>query len=226
MTEPVKPFTPIQYIMGHVQFYGLDFIVDERVLIPRPETEILVDVAVDIIRGFSVKGGTPRILDLCTGSGNIAIALTKNIPDCKMVASDISGEALDVARMNAERHGVSDRVKLVKSDLFDDVDGTFDVIVCNPPYVERPEFAVIQKEVLKEPRIAFDGGEDGLDFYRKIIPAAMKFLAPGGCIIFEIGFGQRKAICDIIEKGGHLKVMRVEIDHNEIDRIVEAQWIS
>lgn len=224
--ENIKPHTPIQYIMGHSEFCGLDFLVDERVLIPRPETEILVDVASDIIQGLKVRGKDLRILDLGTGSGCIAIALTKRIPDCKIIASDVSAEALEVARVNAERLGAGGRIEFITSDLFSDIKGKFDCIVSNPPYVARGEFESLQKEVLKEPRVAFDGGEDGLDFYRKIISESTKYLKEGASLIFEIGYGQRREICAIVEKTGVLKVTRVEIDHNEIDRIVAAKWTN
>ncbi len=219
----IKPHTPVQYVMGHVQFCDLDLLVDERVLIPRPETEILVDIASDIIKGAGIPASKARILDLGTGSGNIAIALTKKIPDCKIIASDISGGALEVAKLNAGRNGVSDRIEFIKSDLFASLDGKFDIIVSNPPYISRPEFESLQKEVLMEPHVALDGGSDGLDFYRKIISEAAKRLTSGGYIIFEIGFAQKKLICRIIEKESVLKVMRVEIDHNEIERIVAAR---
>jgi release factor glutamine methyltransferase len=219
--------------MGQTHFYGLDFLVDERVLIPRQETEILVDVVIDMIKGAGDRGSgigknecEMNILDMGTGSGNIAISLTKNIPECRIVASDVSQEALDVAKMNADRMGVSDRVDFVKSDLFCDIKGLFDMIVSNPPYISRPEIRTLAKEVLMEPKVALDGGNDGLDFYRKIISSGIKYLKPGGYFVFEIGFGQRKEICDLIEKDGILKVVKVTIDHNEIDRIVAAKWIN
>ena len=229
MTGSVKPFTPIQYVMGHTEFHGLDFLVDERVLIPRPETEILVDAVVDIIKGARGQGQGSRemrILDLGTGSGNIAIALTKSTPDCRIIASDISEGALEVARLNARRHGVADRIEFVVSDLFDNIKDVFDVIVSNPPYIARPEFETLQQEVLMEPRVALDGGSDGLDFYKKIIAAGTKHMKPGSHIIFEIGYGQRKGICDIIENAAFLKVIKVTIDFNEIDRIIAAKWTN
>ncbi len=223
MINSIKPYTPIQYIMGHAEFCGMDLIVNEDVMIPRPETEILVDVAADIIRD---TGNGLRVLDLCTGSGCIAIALTKSLPDCRIFASDISEGALEVARLNAGRQNVSDRISFIKSDLFCNIKGLFDIIVSNPPYVARPEFATLQKEVLMEPKVAFDGGDDGLDFYRKIISDSRKFLKPGGYLLFEIGFGQRSAICAIIEKNRTFKVTQVRIDHNEIDRIIAARLID
>ena len=177
MTNTVKPHTPLQYIIGKEKFFGLDFIVNEDVFIPRPETEILVNTVLDTIDtirntlNHSLRSGsgqardTIRILDLCTGTGNIAISLTKNTRNCKISASDISEKALDVARENARINGVHDLVDFVKSDLFSDISGKFDIIVSNPPYIARYEFKTLQKEVLREPVLALDVGEDGLDFY-------------------------------------------------------------
>ncbi|MDD5423575.1 MAG: peptide chain release factor N(5)-glutamine methyltransferase, partial [Candidatus Omnitrophica bacterium] len=127
----IAPHTPVQYIIGTTEFCGLDITVNEDVLIPRPETELLVAAVAKRAMGRVPNSGSLRILDLCTGSGNIAIALTKSIPDCKIVASDISEAALSVARRNAGKHGVADRIDLVKSDLFRSVRGMFDIIVSN-----------------------------------------------------------------------------------------------
>ena len=213
--------------MGKAEFCGLDFTVNENVLIPRPETEILVDTVVEMV---SRLAGLPvsrlKILDLGTGCGNIAISLTKKIPDFKIIASDISAAALEVAKINARRHGVYDRIEFIESDLFDRIEGEFDIIVSNPPYVARSEFETLQKEVLMEPRVAIDGGGDGLDFYRRIIPAAAGRLNAGGHLAMEIGYGQRQAITKIVEGIGDLKLLEVNIDRNNIDRIIVAKWIN
>ena len=224
--KTIEPFTPLQYIIGNTKFYDLDFVVDERVFIPRPETELLVRKTIDVAYSLQLTAFSLRILDLCTGSGNIAIALTKNIAGCKMVASDISDDALRVARQNAESHGASDRIEFVKSDLFQNIAGEFDIIATNPPYKAKSELSGLQKEVLAEPRIAIDGGEDGLDFYRRMIPEASRFLKPNGALLMEIGYGQVKAINDIIKHTGALKVINVIKDFNNIDRVIIAQWIN
>jgi len=224
--KTIEPYTPIQYIIGNTKFCGLDFIVNEDVFIPRPETEVLVESAIKLIRGSGVKGQGLRMLDLCTGPGNIAISLTKNISDCKIFASDISDKALDVARRNAIRHGVSDRIEFIKSDLFDKLEGKFDIIISNPPYIARHEFKELQKEVLKEPAIALDGGEDGLDFYRAIISSAPGYLRPGGYLLFEIGFGQSARLCEIIGQTNGLRLSDVRPDQNNIDRVIIAKWIN
>ncbi|MDD5136726.1 MAG: peptide chain release factor N(5)-glutamine methyltransferase [Candidatus Omnitrophica bacterium] len=230
----IEPFTPVQYIIGRTDFCGLDLIVNENVLIPRPETELLVEEAAGLVKRLA--GEEPnelRVLDLCTGSGAIAIALvsrlrstlTKRPIDCRIVASDISGHALEVARLNAGRHGVSGRINFVESDLFSNICGKFDIVISNPPYIANFEFETLQKEVLKEPRIALDGGADGLDFYRRIIHDAPGYLRPGGYVAFEIGFGQFGEIKKIIEAGA-FQVIEVKKDFNGIDRVVIARWIN
>jgi len=224
--SPVAAHTPIQYIMGSTEFFGLDLLVDERALIPRPETEFLVQAAIDISINQTGSGRTLKILDLCTGSGNIAISLTKHITNCKIIASDISGAALDLARQNADRCGVLSRIDFEQSDLFNGIDGFFDIIVSNPPYVARPEFSELQREVLMEPRMALDGGEDGLDFYRKIIDEAPKHLSPGGYLALEIGYGQLDRISGMMAASRGLKFLEARKDQNNIDRIVLAQWIN
>lgn len=230
----IEPFTPVQYVMGSARFCGLDIIVNEDVLIPRPETELLVDTAAKIVRDETKNEGQVRMLDLCTGSGCIAIALalkfraglTKDVIDCKMVASDISSGALDIARMNACRHGVSDRIRFINSDLFEDIYDKFDIIVSNPPYIAAFEFDTLQKEVLKEPKVALDGGEDGLDLYRRVVQSAPDYLRAGGHIVFEIGFGQAGEVRAILEAGKRFRVLSIEKDFNGIDRVVTAKWIN
>ncbi len=218
----VKPYTPIQYVIGSAEFCGLDITVDESVLIPRPETELLVDTVCRFI-GLSVC--RLNILDLCTGSGCVAIALTKRLSDCTIVASDISNDAIAVARKNALRHDVADRIKFIKSDLFDSLDDKFDVIVSNPPYIASHEFFELHKEVLREPRMALDGGVDGLGFYRRIFASAGRFFAKDGQIFTEIGFGQKAHILKIIEDSGFV-ITEIIKDFNGIDRIIAAKWIN
>jgi release factor glutamine methyltransferase len=222
--KPIKPYTPLQYIIGTTKFFDLDFEVNENVLIPRPETEVLVQTVLEIIRGSRVQGPGSRILDLCTGSGNIAISLTKSLTNCKIIASDLSDKALSVARRNAERNGVSGRIEFINSDLFKAITGKFDIIAANPPYVARHEFAGLQKEVLVEPRIAIDGGEDGLDFYRSIIRSAPQYLNNGGYLVMEIGYGQAGRIKDIINAVPGLEFLEVKEDQYVIERIIVARW--
>jgi len=223
--KTVEPFTPVQYIMGTTEFCGLDIKVNEDVLIPRPETELLVEVAEDLVRDPKLIARSKNILDLCTGSGCIAIALTKRLSDCKIVASDISGKALAIAFENAEKHQAG-RIEFIKSDLFSDLNGLFDLIVSNPPYISGPEFSELQEEVLKEPRLALYGGEDGLDFYRRIFGSAGKFLNDGGYVAVEIGYGQTGAVKDICESVKGFKVADVRKDLNNINRVIVAKWTN
>ena len=242
MIDPIKPFTPLQYVIGKEKFLGLEFAVNENVFIPRPETEILAHTAMDIIREIKGEKGEVRILDLCTGSGCIAISLaarllspaspdkinglTKNAADCKIIASDISEKALSIAKENAVINGVADKVAFIKSDLFEKIEGGFDVIIANPPYIARHEFETLQKEVLKEPMLALDGGEDGLDFYRKIFAEAPRYLKNGSYCIMEIGFGQRKAVKEIIDRSKNFKLIDVMEDQYSIDRVILTKWIN
>ena len=224
MIKTIEPYTPLQYIIGKEKFFGLDFIVNENVLIPRPETEVLVEIALNMIGAMRDNHCTAQILDLCTGSGNVAISLTKNAPDCKIVASDISGDAIETAKDNARLNGVFEKITFTKSDLFQDVKGKFDLIVSNPPYIARHEFETLQKEVLKEPMLALDGGMDGLDFYRRIFGGASGHLTHGGYCIAEIGFGQLQAVKEIIERTKEFKLVETRVDQYGIDRVVVAQW--
>ncbi len=226
MIKTIGPYKPIQYIIGRTGFCGLDFVVNEDVLIPRPETELLVEAVTELAHNSQLLTPNLRILDLGTGSGNIAIALTKSIADCKIIASDISDKALAVARENAEFNSVYGKIEFIESDLFERLEGQFDIIVSNPPYIARHEFETLQKEVLEEPRIAIDGGEDGLDFYRRIVKGAARYLKRGGFIIFEIGFGQRNLIAEIIEAREDFKILETKKDWNGIDRVMVTGWIN
>jgi len=243
--KAVSAHTPVQYLIGSTDFCGHSFLVDEAVLIPRPETELLVEAVVETVTGRPAGRRGVRILDLCTGSGNIAVSvacrlyggargaaeegrgaegLTKSGHECIIMGSDISREALVVARRNAVRNGVEDLVDFVESDLFTTISGRFDIIASNPPYIAGPEFATLQKEVLREPRRALDGGHDGLDFYRRIIPSALLYLEKDGILALEIGYGQLAGLQAIIADTGALEIARVRKDHNEIDRIVLVRW--
>lgn len=212
---------PVQYITGRAEFMGLDFIVTKDVLIPRPETEILVDEIVGA--GFSA----PKILDLCTGSGNIAVSLAKLIPQAEIVATDISEAGLGIAGKNAALHHAGAGIKFYKGNLFNALmfakNPKFDIIVCNPPYIKEADFPYLQKEVALEPRIALDGGKDGLDFYRDIAKESRRYLKKGGSILLEIGFGQRKAVEDIFLSYNIFDIYRVIRDFSGIERVI---WIN
>lgn len=220
---------PLQYLIGKTGFMGFELVVAPGVFIPRPETEILVEEALDIIKSIRHPPSAIRevlILDLCTGSGNIAIALTKFLTDCKIIASDISRKALSVAGKNARLNRCGEKIEFVLSDLFADLPGRkFDIIVSNPPYVASPEIGGLQKEIAFEPPLALDGGGDGLDFYRRIIKGAGDFLVQGGLIALEIGIGQAEAVKALLEDSGFINIKFIK-DYNYITRIATAQWIN
>lgn len=206
---------PLEYVLGETEFMGLPFVVNEHVLIPRQDTECLAEEALHYAAGADV-------LDLCTGSGCIGISLAK-LGQCKSVTlSDFSAEALSVAAKNAERNGVS--VEIVKSDLFQELKGEFDLIVSNPPYIPRAEIPLLMPEVSKyEPVCALDGSEDGLLYYRKITWDASSFLSEGGWLLFEIGAGQGEAVMQLMRQAGFSDV-EVKQDLAGLDRIVSGQY--
>ena len=218
---------PLQYITGIAEFMEMDFNVDKDVFIPRPETEELVKEVLKSLATDHYPLIATRILDLCTGSGNIAISIAKLIDDAKVTATDASDVALRVARRNADRHNVEDKVEFYKGDLFDalplDKKYKFDIIVCNPPYVKRADIGLLQEEVQVEPRIALDGGSDGLDFYRQIANKAPAYLSPGGSLFLEVGAGQAEDISVIFEAGDKFRVRKIIKDFVGIDRVL---WID
>lgn len=184
---------PVQYIRGEAAFYGLTLRVSSDVLIPRPETEHVVEKVIELARRFQAP---PRILDVGTGSGAIAIAVAHDLPSAVVTASDVSAPALEMARANAARLGFAGRIGFVRGDLLAPVAGRqFDVVVSNPPYVSRAECETLAVEVRDyEPAVALYAGDDGLAIYRRLIPAARAALVPGGYIVLEIGFSQAEQI--------------------------------
>lgn len=189
---------PIQYITGETEFYGLPFRVTRDVLIPRPETEHLVERVIALAAGFR----TPRIVDVGTGSGCIAITLAHRLPQVHITATDISGPALAIAEKNANRNGVD--VRFLEGDLLAPVAGKqFEFVVSNPPYVPNADRATLSVEVRDfEPAMALFAGDDGLEVYRSLIPAAFDALNPGGFVVLEIGYGQSSAITELLTRSG------------------------
>lgn len=213
--EKLTKGVPLQHITHTQEFMKMDFYVDENVLIPRPDTEILVEEVIQIARTMD----KPRILDLCTGSGAIAISIAKYVPNAVVYAVDISEKALEVAVDNARR--LKANVKFIKSNLFKDLkEMKFDIIVSNPPYIKKDDIQFLSDEVQKEPEIALDGGYDGLDFYRKISRQAIEYLKFGSYLCFEIGFDQKIDVIDIIEKEGHYTGTYCKKDLYGNDRII------
>lgn len=221
---------PIQYITNKQEFMGLEFYVDENVLIPQPDTEILVEEVIDIAK----QNGKSKILDLCTGSGAIGISLAKNIDNCEMILSDISTYALEVATKNIKKivgasivrpqnndnKSQKCKIKIIQSDLFENIEEKFDIIVSNPPYIKSDVIKTLDKEVQNEPILALDGGKDGLDIYRKIIEQAHKFLNKDGYLCLEIGYDQKEEVIKLIKETNQYKEVYSKKDLAGNDRIV------
>ncbi len=216
--EKLTKGVPLQHITHRQEFMKMDFFVDENVLIPRPDTEILVEEVIKIAQKYN----SPRILDLCTGSGAIAISLKKFVPNADITAVDISEKALEIAQKNAKK--LETKINFLKSDLFDKLDNKkFDIIVSNPPYIRKDEIKKLSEEVQKEPKIALDGGEDGLDFYRIITEQAINYLKTGSFLCFEIGYNQKNDVIKIIEDEQNYKNTYCKKDLYGNDRIIITQ---
>lgn len=211
---------PIQYIVGETEFYGLPFRVTPDVLIPRPETEHLVEQAVTLAGGFE----QPRIADVGAGSGAIAVALAYHLLDPRITAIDLSEKALAVARENAERNNVASRIRFLHGDLLGPVTGeSFDMVVSNPPYVPETDRASLSVEVRDfEPSLALFAGTDGLDIYRRLIPAVHEALAPGGFLLMEIGYGQSEAVRTLLA-ACCFEQLQFHPDLQGIPRVAQAQ---
>ena len=215
---------PLAYVLGEWSFYGMTLYVDQNVLIPRDDTCAVTQLAIK--RGLFLEQD-PRVLDLCTGSGCIGLAIASRVKDARVTLADVSRDALAVAKKNITRHKLSARVSCVQVDALQPASsflGKFDMIVSNPPYIptgEMPELETSVKDY--EPHLALDGGGDGLDFYRAIVKNFTPALKPGGFLCFEFGMGQGDDVCDILQKNGYTVLERVQ-DFNERERAVLAQY--
>lgn len=194
---------PIARILGEQEFWGLRLALAPATLIPRPDTETVVEAALDCVRTMQVDGGRYRIADLGTGSGAILLALLKELPNATGVGTDLSEETLAIARTNAERHGLADRATFVVTDFAAALDGPFDLVVSNPPYIRSADIAALAIEVrAHDPHLALDGGADGLDAYRAITRQAASMLNPGGALVLEIGIGQESDVTQLMAAAG------------------------
>lgn len=205
---------PLQYAIGKWNFYGLDLLVDKRALIPRYETEILVDL---IIKDAN---NNIKILDIGTGSGAISLALSKNLKDSKILGVDISKDAIDLANENKIKLNINN-VEFKESDIFSNIKEKFDIIVSNPPYINKEDFDILDKKLYYEPKNALYGGEDGLYFYKEIIKNAKNFLNKNGKIYLEIGYNQKESIINLLKEYGY-KNIKAYKDFNDFDRIIKA----
>jgi release factor glutamine methyltransferase len=215
--------SPVAYLVGQRDFYSLPFEVTPAVLIPRPETELLVMECLNLIKGKP----SPRVLDIGTGSGNVAVSIAHEHAGAKITAIDISTEALAVARRNAERHKVADRIRLLQSDLFAGIPAgeRFDVIVSNPPYVADAEFKGLASQVKNhEPRLALAAGPEGLDFYHRLLPEAVNFLEPGGSVLVEIGARQEEAVRALFESVAGYRFQTCFRDSARLPRVIHVTW--
>jgi release factor glutamine methyltransferase len=212
---------PAAYIVGHREFWGLDFIVSPAVLIPRPETELIVETALEIVRTTPID--SPRIADIGTGSGNLAVSLAYGIPSGRIIATDVSREALAVARQNARRHAVGDRIEFVDTAFLDGIDHVFDLIVSNPPYVKATDRPALAPVLLHEPAIALFGGDHGLDAVGGVLDAAARALTSGGWLLMEFGFGQGDDVTVLVERQPALRLERFRDDLQGIARTAIIQ---
>src|SRR3990172_5744290 len=212
-------FEPLQYIIGKVEFYGLEFEVNQSVLIPRPETELLVETVIESV----AKDENINILDIGSGSGNISIALAKNIPSCTVVGIDISEEAIETSTRNAKLNGVESQLMFVKKNILNGIEineNSFDVVVSNPPYVSVADFVNLDPELrLYEPQIALTDESDGLSFYRNISVLSRSLLKNNGKLFFEIGAGQSDAVKKILIDSDYKNIVIIK-DYSDIERVI------
>lgn len=216
---------PVQYIVGSAEFFGLELTVNPSVLIPRPETETLVEVVLENLRGIAQS----KIIDVGTGSGAIAIALAENLAGSFVYATDVSPEALEVAGQNAQRHHIEAQIEFLRGDLLQPLkdkklEGTIDCIVSNPPYVSAEEFDALPKEVRDfEPIVALKTDEEGTYFHRRMVENSLDLLAPGAILALEVGLGQAGKVADLIRSQGGFGKTETKKDLGGIERIVLAR---
>ncbi|MBN2454998.1 MAG: peptide chain release factor N(5)-glutamine methyltransferase [Sedimentisphaerales bacterium] len=217
---------PVAYLTGRAKFYSLELDITPDCMIPRPETELLVEHAIEILRA---RTGNQFVCDLCTGCGCIAIAIARNYPNADIIATDISDAALSFAVKNVEKHQLKDRIKLLSGDLFEPITPQleahqFDLITCNPPYVSEIEFEKLEKNVRDyEPATALLAGADGLDIHRKISQQVCSYLKADGILILEIGYEQGQAVRDLLEQAGCFRQISIKKDIQKHNRVIIAE---
>ena len=213
-----KSREPLQYLLGTVSFRGLELLTEPGVLIPRPETELLAEWAEERLRGLMA----PEILDLCCGSGCLGLSLKKALPDARVTLSDVSRDAIRLTRKNSERLGTD--CEILQGDLFHPVAGRrFDCILSNPPYIPSAECGLLQEEVLREPRLALDGGEDGMDFYRRIAAEAPVHMKTTGLLMLEVGIREAEKTADLMRECGAVRT-EIREDMAGIPRMILAEY--
>jgi release factor glutamine methyltransferase len=217
---------PLQYIIGDAEFMGLTFKVDRRVLVPRPDTELLVEKAIELCRQYPEGTERIRILDIGTGCGNIAVSIAKFVGNTSVTAIDSSAEALDVAKENVDLHDLAGRVSLKRVDILQEsmaeTGDSFDLVVSNPPYISAKEFVHLSPEIRDyEPRMATCDEKDGLAFFRRISEVGTRLLRKGGALLFEVGFGQSESVRTILDKSGYASI-EIFKDYNGIERVLKG----
>lgn len=214
--EEIVKGKPVQYITNKQEFMGLNFYIDENVLIPQPDTEILVE---EVIKRAN-KEKKLEILDICTGSGCIGISIAKNIENVKVTMLDISEKAIEVAKKNSMQNGIENKVTFIQSNMFEKIEGKFDIIVSNPPYIKTNIIQILDRQVQNEPHIALDGGEDGLKFYKILISNAPKYLKENGKVFLEIGYDQKQEVEDLAKQSKMYKKIETIKDLSQNDRVI------
>lgn len=210
---------PLQYIINKQEFMKLNYYVDENVLIPQPDTEILVEEVIKI-----AKENRNNILDMCTGSGAIAISLAYYLENVEIVATDISEKALEIAQKNYNNNKRHNKIEFIKSDMFENVNKKFDIIVSNPPYIATGEMYKLDKQVQKEPILALDGGKDGLKFYKIFAIEAYRYLTKNGYLCLEIGYNQKEQVMNLLQETGMYSQIYSKKDLQGNDRIIIAHY--
>ena len=213
----LKTGTPFQYITNKQEFMGLDFYVDSNVLIPQPDTEILVEEVIKLC------GENVKVLDLCTGSGAIGVSIAKKVKSLKVTMSDISDKALEIAKKNATSNEIIDKCNFVLSDMFENIQEKFDAIISNPPYIKTEVIKTLDKEVQNEPHLALDGGKDGLNFYKVIAENAYKYLNEDGVLALEIGYDQKEEVIELLKREGKYTDIYCKKDLAGNDRIIACR---
>lgn len=214
--EQILQGMPLQYITNSQEFMKLNFFVNENVLIPQPDTEVLVE---EVIKIAQIESKT-KILDICTGSGCIGVSLAYYLKNAKITMSDISKNAIEIAKKNAKENKVLEKTKFIKSDLFENIKEKFDIIVSNPPYIETDVIKNLSKQVQNEPKIALDGGKDGLLFYRKLINEAPNFLNDNGYLCMEIGYNQKEKVIELAKQEETFSKIEAIKDLSGNDRVI------
>lgn len=211
----IQKHIPIQYITNNQEFMKMNFYVDENVLIPQPDTEIACEEAINIINENKLK----NVLDMCTGSGILAISIAKYTNANNIKAVDISEKALEIAKNNAFSNNVNSKIEFVKSDMFENISEKFDLIISNPPYIKTNVIKTLSEEVKNEPILALDGGANGLKFYTIIVQNAKKYLKENGVLVLEIGYDQKKEVTNLLKEQGYSDIKTIK-DMSQNDRVI------